>query len=130
MNKGFSVLAMASVAVLTISAANAENKVVEDTKKAGAAVGNGVKKVGSATVNGIKKAGEATASGAKKVGSGLKKGAEAVGHGCKAGVEAVGHGAKKAGNAVKETMTGHNASGGSAAKKTEKSETTTAPAGK
>src|SRR6185437_16237985 len=72
MKKGLSVLAMASLAILTINTAKADNAVVTDTKKAGSAVENGAKKVGGATV-----------SGAKKVGGGIKKGAEAVGSGAK-----------------------------------------------
>jgi len=97
MKKGIAVLAVASLAILTMSAANAENKVVEESKKGAEAVGNGVKKVGEGTV-----------TGAKKVGSGMKKGVCAVGTGIKKVGEGTVNGAKKAGGAVAEHLPGHH----------------------
>jgi hypothetical protein len=105
MKKEIAVLAVASLAILTMSAANAENKV----EKGAEAVGHGAKKVGEASVDGVKKAGEATVSGAKKVGSGMKKGVCAVGTGIKKVGEGTVGGVKKAGGAVAEHMPGHHA---------------------
>jgi hypothetical protein len=93
MKKGLSLLVVASFA-LTISAANADNKVVD----------------------GAKKAGEAAESGVKKVGGGIKKGASAVGHGVKKGAGTLGSGCKKAGDAVVSHLPGHKKDDAAAAK--------------
>ena len=96
MKNGISLMVMASLAMLTVNAANADSKLVEDTKKVGGGIKHGAEKVGSGIKTGAEKAGEATVSGAKKVGGGIKHGAEKV-----------GSGAKKVGEGVAEHMPGH-----------------------
>ena len=69
MNKGIAISILTVLSLGVISAADADNKVVEGAKKAGGATVGGVKKVGSS----IKKGAEAVGHGAKKLGSDVKE---------------------------------------------------------